>query len=584
MKRHHYLDRYRIVTDATGAEVEIRRGLRSVVYKADDARTGEEVALEVFSDLAPEMFAELAQEAGTAQELAHVNVPRLFRFGREEEQFVTASEFFDGTTAEAWVATHGPIPAAPVVRIALQVVSTLGSAAFLGIVHGAINPRNILFVPGQTAQGDWPLVKVLDLVGLAPAFTGAQFAGEREFTAKFASPEQLENGTVDFQAEIYSLGATLWFLLTGEAPLPDAELPRATGIPKPILQLLEEMLSPDPAARPHDPVAFEERLRSCLEQVERREAIGRRFGMPVVAPAPPTLLRPARRAISWRPLAIAAILLSLATLGAFFLPENLRPTRWITGAKPVDEMGVAIGVPDRVARAVATEPEFAAATPDQTEPVPAAVTVNEVQTTSAAVAENAPPEPSSQPLVADNSIVPGVSGSAEAIYEQPALPPAEGGATAAFVRAAPAIEVASAPVELAPPAEGPARTIAHADLPPPPTAKDDRATEERESQPPRAKPEPAEPRFNGLPVRRAERLTTADIEPAPTERRVVHAPKRVKRVNGMEVRAAEPVYETAGGRTLPTRAKRGRYFGRTPDGELVFEAPEEHGGPASPRH
>jgi serine/threonine protein kinase len=77
-------------------------------------------------------------------------------------------------------------------RIAQQVVGALGAATFHGILHHAINPRNIMIVPGQTTDGEWPLIKVLNFVGIAPEVSAAD-AGALG-AAYFASPEQLATG------------------------------------------------------------------------------------------------------------------------------------------------------------------------------------------------------------------------------------------------------------------------------------------------------------------------------------------------------------------------------------------------------
>src|SRR5215211_2008168 len=172
MQPKTYLTRYQVRSNASGSPLELRRSANALVYKGGDA-LGEDVALEVFSaaNLSQSLREKLEVEAKMARRLDHINIPVVHDFGFDGDEMVYVTEYFEGTTAEDWVKSHGPLPTGTMLRIAVQVVSALGAAAFHGIFHYAINPRNIMLVPGQTPQGDWPLIKVLHFVGLAPALT-----------------------------------------------------------------------------------------------------------------------------------------------------------------------------------------------------------------------------------------------------------------------------------------------------------------------------------------------------------------------------------------------------------------------------
>src|SRR5262249_19444679 len=152
--------------------------------------------------------------ARTAMLLDHEHVARVVAFGTADKSLVFVSEYPQGDTVEEWVKANGPMPADAVLRAALQVVAALQAASFHGLTHPAIQPSNLIIVRGKTAEGGWPFIKLTHfaLAGLKSA------PGENvpDLSASdFASPEQLIQGKVDFQSEIYSLGATMCFLLTG---------------------------------------------------------------------------------------------------------------------------------------------------------------------------------------------------------------------------------------------------------------------------------------------------------------------------------------------------------------------------------
>ena len=605
MERNTYLNRYRVVTDDTGAPVNLGHNGPAVMCKAEDIRSGAEVAVEVIPafGLGPQAREELEREAAAARELEHINIPRLHAFDRTAEQFVYAWEYFDGTSGEEWIREHGPMPIGPALRIALQIVSALGAAAFHSLVHRAINPRNVILVPGQTPQGEWPLVKIVNLTGVAPTFRGSEAA---DFASKFASPEQLENGGVDFRSEMYSLGATLWFLMTGGAPVAGANLPRASGISKPVAQLLAQMLSPNADERPYDPLAFQEQIRECLGQVERREATGRKMGVPVPA-AVPVIKREPRRAIPWKPLLTAALVLLVATLVALLIPENLRPNHWFAGFGKAGPIGVPIGVPESSSPTAepnresdfveepSSENTFQAssdstAPPDTVTQPPSAPTLVSnasaspsmpenadapavessppAEQPSAIVAQSAPPAPTEEADVSAVNRNDATSSSPSTVANQE-----EAGSSGQVARTdRESTESASDP---APPSEGPATpaTVATSEVP-----AVNRVPEEEEEA---SSPAVAVDRTASDPAPAARHEEPApEVRRAAPVRRMVKIPPR--EIEGREVRVAEPVDESEipG---LPARSRRARFLGFNADGAMVFEMPSSEEGFARPR-
>ncbi len=332
MQNRDFLQRYRLSLGRHGLPVELHRTAVGATYRGHEIATGREVAIDLipWTSTDPAAIADLEKAAAAARQITHPNIPALLAFGIEEEQLVYVTDSFEGHTAEAWVAARGPLPVAAVLRVAVQVVSALGAANYHRVQHCALNPANVLFVPGQTAEGDWPAIRVLHWLGpVGDVFAEAGKDARADAAARFASPEQLQGGEVDFASSVFSLGCTMWFLLIGAPPVvPGAEMLRARvntlrGVPKIVRHLLGRMLRVDPAERPRDPVALEAFLQTCLARVERQEARQRRLGfVPLTQPRAVVARTPREWPV--RTLALAALLLLCATLAAVAVPRWLR--------------------------------------------------------------------------------------------------------------------------------------------------------------------------------------------------------------------------------------------------------------------
>lgn len=344
MQTKVFLQRYRLSLGRNGLPVELHRTPRGITYRAQEIASGREVAIEMvpWSQAPPAASARMQTAAAAARQINHVNLPALHDFGIEDEQLVYVTDSFDGHTAEAWVAARGPLPLGAVLRVALQVAAALGAASFHRLQHPAINPANIIFVPGQTAEGDWPAIKVLHWLGPNEAIAEGTDA-RADAAARYASPEQLGGGEADFASSIFSLGCTMWFLLTGTPPaVPGATGVRASvahlrGVPKIVRHLLGRMLRVERAERPQDPVVLQPYLQTCLGRVDRRDAMSRRLGVPLLA----TGARAAAAKPGWklrgRPLAIAAIVLLLGSVAVVALPRVIRARRLAVHALPREE-------------------------------------------------------------------------------------------------------------------------------------------------------------------------------------------------------------------------------------------------------
>jgi serine/threonine protein kinase len=356
MEQTTFFKHYRICANEDGSPNEVSHTGAATNYKAIDTRSKEPVTLQLIPLAIVDRTKrkQFKERARTAQKLDHVNIAKVFSVGVEDDYFGLISEYLEGETVDSWIVAHGPMPADAVLRIGLQVVRAIAAAAFFGLTHRAIQPSNLMIVPGQSPDGGWPFVKLLNF-GLAGSELHSESSEARELAPsvppQFASPEQLLDHEIDFQSQIYSLGATMCFLLTGAVPLAVSgmkarlragRLPELRRAPRALRSLLVHMLRENPENRPQDPVAFESELRDCLTKIERRQAIGRRLGIPLAAviPKKPKKPREPRTPLAQVLrgfLAVAVLLLAATALGAYLFPDAI--PLWHRTAKMV-------GVPD----------------------------------------------------------------------------------------------------------------------------------------------------------------------------------------------------------------------------------------------
>ena len=267
---------FEVVRREDGSLWELGHGGMGVTYLALDTVLRRKVALKVIelpkaartSDAVRERF---LREARAAASLRHPNVATVFRFGASpnERHCYYAMELIEGETLQEHVHRDGPLNAKLVLEIAIQTVRALTAAAAQGVIHRDLKPGNIMLTRGDADTAEVE-VKVIDF-GLAKAI--AEAGSEMDLTRggfvgtpNFASPEQFESGPVDVRADIYSLGAALWFALTGKTPfagctieeicsaqksnaLPVEQL-EAARVPSRLQSLLKSMLAFEPAGRP----------------------------------------------------------------------------------------------------------------------------------------------------------------------------------------------------------------------------------------------------------------------------------------------------------------------------------------------
>ena len=284
---------FEIARRADGSFWELGRGAMGVTYRAIDKVLHRDVALKVIqtpsaTDGSGPVRERFLREARAAAALRHPNVAGVFHLSAspEVDYCYFAMELVEGETLEARVRRDGPLKVELALEIGIQVTRALMAAAARGLIHRDLKPGNIMLTRGDPGA-DEVEVKVIDF-GLAKAaaeagremdLTHGGFVG----TPTFASPEQFGVGPVDARSDIYALGVTLWYVLTGKVPCPGktmeeiracqsrVDLPVeqliAKKVPAPLVTLLQSCLAIDPAKRPASARELMEALEFCRRRL-----------------------------------------------------------------------------------------------------------------------------------------------------------------------------------------------------------------------------------------------------------------------------------------------------------------------------
>ena len=277
---------YEVLRKEDGSLWELGRGAMGITYKAFDTNLRSVVALKVINnayltnDLARQRF---LREARAAAALRHQNVASVFHLGTDNECYFYAMEFVDGETVDGYMKRNGALNPAEALGITLQVSRALAAAAKQQLVHRDLKPANLMLVDEEGER----VVKVIDF-GLAKSIkregedsgtltVGGGFVG----TPHFASPEQLEERDIDTRSDIYSLGATLYYMITGRPPYSGSvaqimsqhlykplPLEPLEGSPSCLVGLIQRMMEKDRAKRPQTPADLRKDVLSCLEQIQ----------------------------------------------------------------------------------------------------------------------------------------------------------------------------------------------------------------------------------------------------------------------------------------------------------------------------
>jgi eukaryotic-like serine/threonine-protein kinase len=191
-------------------------GGMSSVYRAHDRLLERNVALKVLHEgltTEGDHVERFRREARAVAQLSHPNIVTVIDRGEQDARQFIVFEFVPGENLKELVGRVGPLPEREAIRLALQVARALAFAHGQGLVHRDVKPQNVLLTEeGRAKVTDFGIARSLDVAG------GLTQTGTVMGTSDYIAPEQARGSHVDELSDVYSLGAVLYELLTGEVP------------------------------------------------------------------------------------------------------------------------------------------------------------------------------------------------------------------------------------------------------------------------------------------------------------------------------------------------------------------------------
>jgi serine/threonine protein kinase len=349
--RRFLIGKYRIL-DRLGS------GGMAQVYLGEHRHMKHRVAIKVLPPAKaqdPAAVERFLREARATAALNHPNIVRAHDIDQDDGLHFIVMEYIEGTSLLEMVLRHGPLHPQQAARYLRQAANGLQHAFEAGLVHRDIKPANLLVDRNGT-------VKILDL-GLARFFADEKDNLSQKYneavigTADYLAPEQVEDShNIDIRADMYSLGATMYFCLTGQPPFPEGSFAQKliwhqtrtakpirefrTDLPAELIALVEKMMAKNPAERFQTPAEIVAALAGVPVEtgepktwetailhadgtrkdgpqtpLPRRSPTG---PLPVVRPRDTQSAKP-RPLLPWAIAGTAMLLSGLALAGAYFL-------------------------------------------------------------------------------------------------------------------------------------------------------------------------------------------------------------------------------------------------------------------------
>jgi serine/threonine protein kinase/Tfp pilus assembly protein PilF len=329
-------EHYTVLKNEDGTPIELGRGAMGVTYKAFDVHLQCPVALKIINARyigdasARHRF---VREARAAASVRHPNVASVLHLGESGGNYFYAMEFVDGETLEELIRKSGRLDTNLAIEVVTQVAAGLTGIEKQHLVHRDVKPSNIMI---SWEQYRLESVKIIDLgltKGVAERDT-ISVPGSFVGTPAYASPEQFSGLGTDIRSDLYSLGVTLWEMVSGSLPFqgsaaelmyqhqhaspPTGEL---RNVPASIVALLQVLLEKDPSQRFQGPAQLRlavSKVREAMDSNSVLSAKELRRGDGLAQRSPKS--KPRNHSFRWL-VTVALGLVSLA-LGAFLFYTN----------------------------------------------------------------------------------------------------------------------------------------------------------------------------------------------------------------------------------------------------------------------
>jgi serine/threonine-protein kinase len=336
-------------------------GGMSSVYRAHDRVLDRRVAIKLLHEryTRDEDYLErFRREARSAAQLSHPNIVTVIDRGEERGRPFIVFEYVDGETLKDVVERLAPLPVGDAIAIALQVAEALAFAHGRGVIHRDVKPQNVLLAEGRAKVTDFGIARSLD-VDVSVTQTGTVLG-----TGDYMAPEQALGERSSERSDVYSLGAVIYELLTGDVLFtgeslvavalkhatepPPSVLERRPDCPVRLAAAVDRCLSKEPQDRFASMHELVNELHACLAELETR---GEEDATLIVAPPrrarpKPPRARRRRRIVPWLVVLLGVPALAAIVLAVVIERNSIRDALPLVGPRTVKVEGVTAFDPD----------------------------------------------------------------------------------------------------------------------------------------------------------------------------------------------------------------------------------------------